>query len=686
MANIVYTISLKDRVSKVTEKINKSFGKLKNGISEASNKIDNSFTKIQKKAQQTADRIKVTENINKSFGKLKNGVSGASNKIDNSFNKIQKKAQQTADKIKKSFNFSTITKAIAGLGAIEIGRNIIQKTADFEKYNAVLTNVFQSSKKAAEAQKMLSEVAAETPFELMEITKGYSKLAARGFAPTKKEMYLLGDVAAAAGHNFNMLAEAISDAQTFEFERLKEFNITSKQNAKAGTVEFRYKGVATKIKRDEESIRNYLLSLGKLTGVQGLMAIQSKTLGGAISNLKDSFDQLFIKIGSKASKGLQKVIRATSKFVTKFTKNFDKMFNSITKNAFFIKLKMIFTKTFNAVKRVFFTVKNEIVKTWQSISNFIESSPFMSGFIDTLGDAISEVGKFAANVIKVFGKVARWFTTHPLGKFITTAILTPLKIALSVVKDIAKGLNKLFGDVEAKANKANSMVSRLEKAKAAGNSGGSNRILGQMAVNEKRLSNLFEKAVSKGYSKSDLYKIRASADMPEFSNSVKIFEKLAKSESRINLGEIIKKSGTFTELKDDFWTKLKHGGMPWLETRKATDAELIGKVLNNVNSKILNKNNFSWTKPFETIAKEVSKTQKSKVKKPMFDDPLNLNKGLKDKTESIISGGRINTFNINIAEANGVKTMQISNISEGYENIGQMFKNVLLEATADIKF
>ena len=172
MADIVYTISLRDKISKATQ------------------------------------------SISNSFDKLKNSVAKTSTKIDTSFNNLQKKASQTADKIKSSFSLKNIGAFAAGLGAVEVGKNIIQKTADFEKYNAVLTNVFQSSQKAAEAQKMLAKFAAETPFELMQITESYTKLANRGFVATEKQLTSLGDLAAASGKSFDQLAEAFLDAQT----------------------------------------------------------------------------------------------------------------------------------------------------------------------------------------------------------------------------------------------------------------------------------------------------------------------------------------------------------------------------------------------------------------------------------------------------------------------------------------
>ena len=102
---------------------------------------------------------------------------------------------------------------------------IINVRGEFQKYEAVLTNTFQSNTRAAESMGMITEFAAKTPFQLNELTDSYVKLVNQGFTPTKNEMRQLGDLASSTGKGFNQLTEAILDAQTGQFERLKEFGI-----------------------------------------------------------------------------------------------------------------------------------------------------------------------------------------------------------------------------------------------------------------------------------------------------------------------------------------------------------------------------------------------------------------------------------------------------------------------------
>jgi len=125
-----------------------------------------------------------------------------------------------------------------------------------------------------------------------------------------------------------MLAEAILDAQTGEFERLKEFGIRA-QDA-GDKVIFTFKGVQTTVDKSSEAIRNYVTSLGNAEGVSGSMAVISETLTGKISNLSDSWGQMLVAIGSNTSGVFSGVISIISEVVTSITE-FNKELNIASK-------------------------------------------------------------------------------------------------------------------------------------------------------------------------------------------------------------------------------------------------------------------------------------------------------------------------------------------------------------------
>lgn len=191
--------------------------------------------------------------------------------------------------------------AFAVGGMISFGKEVFNVTAQFQKFEAVLTNTLGHNGAANAALAQITEFAAKTPYAVNELTSSFVKLANQGFVPTLKQMQSLGDLASAMGKSFDQLTEAIIDAQTGEFERLKEFGIrASKQGDK---VTFTFKGVKKQVDFTADSIRQYVLSLGDVTGVTGGMEAQSKTLGGGLSNLADSWEQLTLAIGKAAESG-----------------------------------------------------------------------------------------------------------------------------------------------------------------------------------------------------------------------------------------------------------------------------------------------------------------------------------------------------------------------------------------------
>jgi hypothetical protein len=196
--------------------------------------------------------------------------------------------------------------AAVAAGAKMLVSNIIDVRSNFEKYEAVLTTSLGSQAKAAEAMKMLQGFASTTPFQLQELTGSYVKLTNYGLKPNLAEMQKYGDLASSVGKSFDQLTEAVADAVTGEYERLKEFGI--KASAEGNKVTFTFKEQTTTVANNAKSIKNYILGLGELQGVQGSMASISGTLGGKLSNLKDSWDSLMNSMGAKSDGTMSSVI------------------------------------------------------------------------------------------------------------------------------------------------------------------------------------------------------------------------------------------------------------------------------------------------------------------------------------------------------------------------------------------
>lgn len=183
----------------------------------------------------------------------------------------------------------------AGIGIMAATQQVISARAEYEKFDAVLTNTFQSKDIGQSALAMITEFAANTPYQLNELTGGFIKLANRGIAPTYLEMTKMGDLAASQGKSFDQLVEAIMDAQTGEFERMKEFGVKASKDGEK--VKLTFKGVTTEIANNEKAIKDTIIAYGGMKGVGGSMEAVSKTLGGRLSNLEDQWWGFLVAIG-----------------------------------------------------------------------------------------------------------------------------------------------------------------------------------------------------------------------------------------------------------------------------------------------------------------------------------------------------------------------------------------------------
>lgn len=183
----------------------------------------------------------------------------------------------------------------AGASLFAFTNQIVDARAEYEKFDAVLTNTFQSKEIGQGALAMLTDFAAKTPYQLNELTGSFIKLANRGIAPSYLEMTKLGDLASSQGKSFDQLTEAIMDAQTGEFERMKEFGIRASKSG--DKVALTFKGITKEVAMNDTAIKDAILTYGDMAGVAGSMDVISKTLGGRIANLADQWWGFLVAVG-----------------------------------------------------------------------------------------------------------------------------------------------------------------------------------------------------------------------------------------------------------------------------------------------------------------------------------------------------------------------------------------------------
>lgn len=273
----------------------------------------------------------------------------------------------------------------------DIGTQAYNTRKEFATYEAVLKNATGSTKAAASAMKMIQTLAADTPASVAEWTQAYIKLVNRGITPTKEELIQMGDIASSQGKDIDQFIEALLDAMTGENERLKEFGITASKNGE--TTAFTFRGVTTEVQNTDQAIKNYILSLGKVQGVQGAMAIQMEELAGLESNLGDQMDSIYNKIGKKLEPAIKSFMGWLGGSLGKLSSLLDSSSDSFQKQ--YDKVFALEEKVPDLIARYNeLTAKTSLSKDEQSELNSLmkELSRIMSGAIsgwDEYGNILS---------------------------------------------------------------------------------------------------------------------------------------------------------------------------------------------------------------------------------------------------------------------------------------------------------
>lgn len=194
--------------------------------------------------------------------------------------------------------FGSVRSALVGLaaaaGAGAAGSFLFNTIKEFETLKTTLTTTAGGVQQGAAAFALLQDVAKETPNSLSQMVEAFNILAARGIKPSRDQLISFANTASATGKNITQFAEAVADAQTGEFERLKEMGVIVKKNG--ADLAVTVGGVTKTIKNNSQSIVEELTRIGN-TNFGSAAANQMKTIGGQLSNLGDQFAQVAYNIG-----------------------------------------------------------------------------------------------------------------------------------------------------------------------------------------------------------------------------------------------------------------------------------------------------------------------------------------------------------------------------------------------------
>ena len=248
------------------------------------------------------------------LGRAEAQVVGFGNTVQRSFNKADVATGKTTLAMR---GLSTAIKAIPFVLGFEAARRFVtglfNANAESQRLHASLKTVTGSTEAAMAAFDMIREFAKTTPYELTEVVEAFIRLKSVGLDAGMESLRSYGNTAAATGRSLMQFIEAVADAATGEFERLRDFGITA--SSQGDKVAFTFRGVTTEVRKNAAEVTEYLLGIGNTDYASG-MAEQADTLYGKLSNLADTVFGFWEELGnsSGAASALESIIGLVDKF------------------------------------------------------------------------------------------------------------------------------------------------------------------------------------------------------------------------------------------------------------------------------------------------------------------------------------------------------------------------------------
>lgn len=222
------------------------------------------------------------------------------------------------DKAAKSLSttLKTAGAAAAAFASHQVVTGVINQYRAFERYRTVLKTYLGSAKAANQELDRLSKLANKLPQTLDDVTQAFTIFTRFGLDTSSKSLTAFSNIATANAKSLTQLGEAVADALTGEFERLKEFGIkVAKENgqfvARVGEDQVALAETTTDLVRQ-------LKALGEEGGRWGSAAADNATtLDQSFSNLSGAIFNTSVQIGEGLRPELRKVINDMTDLINK---------------------------------------------------------------------------------------------------------------------------------------------------------------------------------------------------------------------------------------------------------------------------------------------------------------------------------------------------------------------------------
>jgi tape measure domain-containing protein len=224
---------------------------------------------------------------------------------------------------------------IGAAGIVSFGRAVVKSLVNYEYFSSSLRTLMNGDAGAAKAlETQLVALAKATPFSLLEIQDATKQLLAYGFSASKvtANIKMLGDVAAALKIPFGDIAYLYGTLKTQGRAFAKDINqftgrgipVVAELAKQFGVAESEIMKMVEEGKVGFKEIEKAFQSMTAEGGMFfNMMEEQTKTVGGKISALGDSYEQLRVNIG-KSQDG---IIASSVSFADRLVANLSRAFS-----------------------------------------------------------------------------------------------------------------------------------------------------------------------------------------------------------------------------------------------------------------------------------------------------------------------------------------------------------------------
>ena len=241
---------------------------------------------------------------------------------DRGFNRGIRSADGQVNKLSGSFGgLSTAIKAATAIGAGFAVKGVLDATLKMENFRTTLTAYLGSQQAANSEIERLTELANKLPQDLDNITEGFIILQRNGIDTTSASLEAFSKVAAGNSKDFTQLAEAVADALTGEFERLKEFGVkVSKENDQFA---IRFADGSEKVVNSAQEVVEAVRAQGEEGGkfaevVAGPLNQAFSNLNGVLFEVSSAFGEGFAPAIAEAATGAKEMIKQNKELIAGF--------------------------------------------------------------------------------------------------------------------------------------------------------------------------------------------------------------------------------------------------------------------------------------------------------------------------------------------------------------------------------